>query len=75
MLDQSIGLLLARDASVLESHSARPWAPVAEERPAREPHARRPRVPRTRRALARGLHRVADAVQPTCTFEVGHPAR
>ncbi|WP_273652353.1 hypothetical protein [Cellulomonas fimi] len=75
MLDQSIGLLLARDASVLESHSARPWAPVAEERPAREPQPHRPRVPRTRRALARGLHRVADAVQPACTFEVGHPAR
>ncbi|AEE44764.1 hypothetical protein [Cellulomonas fimi] len=72
MLDQSIGLLLARDASVLESQSSRPWAPVVEER---ERRPRPPRVPRTRRALARSLRRVADAVQPACHWEAGQAAR
>ncbi|GEM_PF-2937364 len=72
MLDQSIALLLARDASVVESHSARPWAPVEEERPPRE---HRPRVPRTRRVVARALHRAADAVQPACHWDAGQVAR
>lgn len=75
MLDQSIGMLLARDASVHESHSARPWAPTTPEAPPREHRPRAPRAARTRRAVAHALHRAADAVQPACRWEAGQPAR
>ncbi|WP_456787788.1 hypothetical protein [Cellulomonas sp. P5_C5] len=68
------GLLFGVTAARHEAESARPWAPVEPE--ATQPQrVRRSRAPRTRRTLAGALHSLADAVAPTSTCEVGHPAR
>lgn len=71
MENPQLALLLARRATLQESLSARPDAPVVEPRPRREhpPVARR-----TRGALATALHHLGDAVAPRCTPSGAHPA-
>jgi hypothetical protein len=72
MDSSQLGLLLGVNVAQREAASARPWSP---EEPSRPPRTPRARAPRTRRTLAGALHRLADAVAPACTTEVGHPAR
>ena len=64
-----LALLLSRASVIREVESARPGAPVV---PAGRP--RRPRVPRTRTALAGALHRAAEALTPHVDCEAGTQA-
>ncbi|GAA3815504.1 hypothetical protein [Cellulomonas soli] len=65
MESPQLALLLSRAAVLREVGSARPDAPVTDDRRGDRPAGRRPAVTRrTRGALATSLHRIADAVAP-----------
>lgn len=70
MIDSTpMTMLLAKQGTARLAHSARPDAPVVEERRTRRRASvgtTRPSLTaRTRASVARALHRVADAVGPT----------